>query len=367
MRTKKPDRIFFLLTLVLVIVGFAIFSSAALGQVGKDGASFSTVLLKQLAVLFAGLVLMLITANLPYQSLKNWSPFIFIGSLAFSALVFVPGLGFSHNGATRWLDVGPISIQPAEFLKLALIIFLAAWASARKEKIRQLTEGLAPFTLFLALVSAVMFFQKDTGTLMVMVAGALGVFLVAGGRWKHLLLLILIGVIGIGALAVARPHVRDRLETFFNIDKDVTGSSYQINQSLIAIGSGGMTGRGFGQSIQKFNFLPEPIGDSIFAVASEEFGLIGSSLLVLLFLIFTLYGYRLASKSGDSFGRLLTAGLVTLISAQAFINIGAMLGLLPLTGVPLPFISHGGTALLFALIEVGIILSISRHHGAKAT
>lgn len=365
MKTRKPDRIFFLLTLVLVVVGFAIFSSAALGQVGKDGASFSTVLLKQLAVLFGGLVLMLITANLPYQPLKKWSPFIFIGALGVSALVFIPGLGFAHNGASRWLDAGPISIQPAEFLKLALIIFLAAWASTRKEKIKSLAEGLAPFTLFLIFVSAVMFFQKDTGTLMVMLAGALGIFLAAGGRWRHLFLLVLIGVLGLGALSIVRPHVRDRIETFFNNNQDITGSSYQINQSLIAIGSGGITGRGFGQSIQKFNFLPEPIGDSIFAVASEEFGLIGSSFLVLLFLIFSLYGYRLASKTADGFGRLLVIGLIVTLSAQAFINIGAMLGLLPLTGVPLPFVSHGGTALLFALIEVGIILSVSRHHGAK--
>ncbi len=365
MKTKKPDRIFFFLTLILVLVGVAIFSSAAMGQVGKDSASFTTIVVKQVAILLAGLVLMVISANLPYQNLKKWSPFILLGGLALSALVFVPGLGFMYNGATRWINVGFITIQPAEFLKLAFIIFLAAWAGARKEKIKSLTEGFLPFLIFLALVVAVMFFQKDTGTLMVMVAGAIGIFIAAGGRIWHLLALGLIGVIAFGALVVVRPHVRDRVTTFLDPSRDEQGSSYQINQSLIAIGSGGLMGRGFGQSIQKFNFLPEPIGDSIFAVASEEFGIVGSSLLVLLFLAFALYGYRLANKTSDSFGRLLTVGLVTLIAAQAFINIGAMLGLLPLTGVPLPFISHGGTALLLVLIEVGIILSISRHHGAK--
>lgn len=364
MKTRKPDRIFFFLTLILVVVGFAIFSSAALGQVSKDSASFTTIVLKQLGILLVGLVLLLVTANLPYQRLKKWSPYIFIAGLAASSIIFIPGLGFMHNGATRWINLGPLTIQPAEFLKLAFIIFLAAWASARKEKIRSLSEGLIPFLVFLAIVVTTMFFQKDTGTLMIMIAGAFGIFISAGGRWSHILLLGLLGIFAVGALAVVRPHVKDRIMTFMNPDQDTMGSSYQINQSLIAIGSGGITGRGFGQSIQKFNFLPEPIGDSIFAVACEEFGLIGSSILVLLFLAFTLYGYRLASKQTDNFSRLLIVGIVTLIGAQAFINIGAMLGLLPLTGVPLPFISHGGTALLFALIEVGIILSITRHHKA---
>ena len=362
MKRKKPDRIFFFLTLALITFGFAIFASAALGQVGKDSASFTTVVLKQLAILIIGLIGLIIVANLNYHPLKKYSPYIFIGGLAISSLIFIPGLGFMYNGATRWLDLGLITIQPAEFLKLAFIIFLAAWASARKDKIKSLPEGLLPFLIFLAIVVGVMFFQKDTGTLMVMVAGALGVFVSAGGRWNHLLVLGLVGILALGALAIVRPHVRDRLMTFVNPERDEQGASYQINQSLIAIGSGGIFGRGFGQSIQKFNFLPEPIGDSIFAVASEEFGLIGSSLLILLFLIFTLYGYRLANKETDLFGRYLIVGFVTLISAQAFINIGAMLGILPLTGVPLPFVSHGGTALLFALIEVGIILSITRHH-----
>ncbi|HRZ30204.1 MAG TPA: putative peptidoglycan glycosyltransferase FtsW [Candidatus Paceibacterota bacterium] len=365
MRTKKPDHILFILTLVLVIVGFAIFASAALGQVGKDSASFITIALKQLAILLAGLVIMLGIANLPYQPLKKWSPFLFLGGIILSSAVFIPGLGFMYNGATRWLDLGFLTIQPAEILKLTFIIFLAAWASARKEKIRDLPEGLIPFILFLGLVVVIMFFQKDTGTLMVMLAGAISVFIAAGGRIVHLFILGLIGIIAFGALVIVRPHVRDRLVTFLNPSHDEQGSSYQINQSLIAIGSGGLVGRGFGQSIQKFNFLPEPIGDSIFAVAGEEFGLLGSSILILLFLTFALYGYLLANKEKDSFCRLLIVGLVTLISAQAFINIGAMLGLLPLTGVPLPFVSHGGTALLFALIEVGIILSISRHHSAK--
>lgn len=360
MRAKKPDKLFFFLTLILIVVGFAIFASSALGQMGKNGAGFETVVIKQLAILLLGLIAMLITARLPYAELKKISPFLFLGAIGLSALVFLPSIGLEHNGAKRWLILGPFSLQPAEFLKASFIIFLAAWTSVRKDKIKSWVEGFLPFLFFLALVSTIMFFQKDTGTLMVMIAGALGIFITAGGRWKQLLLMGLIGILAFSALVIVRPHVRDRIQTFFNPERDERGASYQINQSLIAIGSGGILGRGFGQSRQKFSYLPEPIGDSIFAVASEEFGLVGSSLIVILFLIFSLYGYLLAGQQKDPFGRLLIIGFITAISAQAFINIGAMLGLLPLTGVPLPFVSHGGTALLFALIEVGIILSISR-------
>lgn len=365
MRAKKPDKLFFFLTLILIITGFAIFASSALGQMGKNGAGFETVVIKQLAILLLGLVAMLVVARLPYAELKKFSPFIFLGAIVLSALVFLPSLGLEYNGARRWLILGPLSIQPAEFLKASFVIFLAAWASARKDKIKGSVEGLLPFLIFLSVVATIMFFQKDTGTLMVMMAGALGIFISAGGRWKHLLLIGLLGLIAFGSLVLIRPHVRDRIETFLDPERDERGASYQINQSLIAIGSGGVFGRGFGQSRQKFSYLPEPIGDSIFAVAGEEFGLIGSSLIISLFLLFALYGYHLANRQKDLFGRLLIVGFITSISAQAFINMGAMLGLLPLTGVPLPFVSHGGTALLFALIEVGIILSISRE--AKTT
>lgn len=360
MKTKRPDRVLLLIVLTLIVVGFAIFLSASLGQVGRDSASFSTVALKQLGILLGGLVLTILFANLPYKSLKPYSPYLFVLALGLTALVFVPGIGFSYGGARRWIELGPFTIQPSEFLKFIFIIFLAAWASARKDRLQHLGTGLLPFLVFLGLVGGLILLQPDTGTLMATVSGALGVFIVAGGKWKHLFLLCLLGIVTVGLLAITRPYIRDRIETFLNPRHDVTGSSYQINQSLIAIGSGGLIGRGFGQSIQKFNFLPQPIGDSIFAVASEEFGLVGATLLISLYLIFALWGLKLMSQVIDPFGRFLGTGLIVLITGQAFINIGAMLGLLPLTGVPLPFISHGGTALLFALIEVGIILNISK-------
>ncbi len=361
MRAKRQeDRVLLLIVLTLIVAGFAIFLSASLGQVGRDNASFQTIALKQLGVLLGGLILTIVFANLPYKYLKPYSPYLFILALVLTGLVFIPSLGLSYGGAKRWLELGLFTIQPSEFLKFTFIVFLAAWAGARKDRLKNLTSGFLPFLIFLSLVGTLMILQPDTGTLMVMGIGAVSIFIVAGGYWRHFFLLCLLGVLALGFLAVTRPYVRDRIETFLNPKQDLTGSSYQINQSLIAIGSGGLLGRGFGQSVQKFNFLPQPIGDSIFAVTSEEFGLLGATLLVILYLIFALWGLKIISRVVDPFGRLLGTGLIMLITGQAFINIGAMLGLLPLTSVPLPFISHGGTALLFALIEVGIILNISK-------
>jgi len=177
---------------------------------------------------------------------------------------------------------------------------------------------------------------------------------------KHLLILALIGVVIIAGFAASKPYVRSRLSTFFNPNRDVAGSSYQINQALIAIGSGGLMGRGFGQSVQKFSFLPEPVGDSIFAVAAEEFGFFGAVFLVMLFVIFAARGLKIASKVPDVFARLAVVGIVIMITIQAFVNIGAMLGVVPLSGITLPFVSHGGTSLFFTLLETGIVLSISR-------
>jgi cell division protein FtsW len=178
-------------------------------------------------------------------------------------------------------------------------------------------------------------------------------------------LLTVVGVIGITALALSRPYVMQRINTFFHPEANSQGSSYQIQQSLIAIGSGGIFGRGFGQSVQKFNFLPEPIGDSIFAVEAEEFGFVGAVLLVLLYVFFAVRGLKIASQTSDSFGRLLVVGIVIMIVAQAFVNIGAMLGVLPLSGITLPFVSHGGTSLFITLVEVGIILSVSKTRVTK--
>lgn len=359
-KIEKADRFLFGLVLVLITGGFVIFSSAALGQVGRTGASFSMIALKQFFILCLGFLMMTVSSNIPYKSWRKYSPVLFVVGLILTSLVFVPGLGFGAGGARRWLNLHFTTFQPSEFLKFSFVIFLAAWIAARKEKIRSLRDGFLPFLVFLGTVAFLLLKQPDTGTFMVIVSAALGIFIIGGGKWSHLLVICILGLLMIAVLALTRSYVMDRLTTFLKPEQDALGNSWQINQSLIAIGSGGLVGRGFGQSIQKFNFLPEPIGDSIFAVAGEEFGFVGSALIVILFMLLGLWGLKITDQVKDPFGKLLGAGFVILITAQSFINIGAMIGLLPLTGVPLAFISHGGTALFFALIEVGIILNISR-------
>lgn len=364
MKRKKIDSFFLFLVIGLVLVGFFIFSSAALGQLTKNGASFLTVVSKQFAILLVGFLGMLLVSQIDYRRFRPYALGLFLISIVLSLLVMVPQLGLEAGGARRWLNLGPLSFQPAEFLKFTMVIYLAAWLTTQKDRVRKLAEGLGPFITLIAILGAILIYaQKDNGTFLVAAITASMMFFVGGGKLRHLLLLAMIGIISFGAIAYARPYVRERLATFLNPAHDTLGASYQINQSLIAIGSGEMTGRGFGQSVQKFNFLPEPIGDSIFAVASEEFGFIGSSLLILLFLVFALWGYKLSLKISDPFGRYLCVGFVSLIMVQSFINIGAILGLIPLTGVPLLFVSHGGTALLFSLLEAGIILNISKYRG----
>jgi cell division protein FtsW len=206
-----------------------------------------------------------------------------------------------------------------------------------------------------------MLLQPDTDTFMIMGLAATAMFITAGGRWLHVFGIGLIGVLLIITLIFTRPYIKDRIMIFLNPALDPQGAGYQIKQSLIAVGSGGVGGRGFGQSIQKFEYLPEPIGDSIFAVYAEEFGFAGGAVLVALFTGFSLRGYKIATRAADLFGILLVVGIMTLIVSQAFLNIAAMVALMPLSGLPLPFISKGGTAMLAMLGAIGIVLNVSKY------
>lgn len=362
----KVDIPFLISLTILVVAGFLIFSSASLGLLSKNTVKYANVAFNQTFFgLFLGSLACLVTSKIPFQFYKKNAFFIFLGALILTLLVFVPGIGLSHGGAKRWVSFKLISFQPAEILKIAYVIYFAAWVARAKDKIKSFSHGLLPFVIITGLVGAVLLAQPDTDTFMVTVAGGLGIFLAGGGRWRHILLLLLVGVVGLGVVAYSRPYVMSRITTFISPDKNAQGSGYQIQQSLIAVGSGGFYGRGFGQSIQKFNFLPEPIGDSIFAVSAEEFGFIGSTLLILLFVFFALRGLKIATNVADPFGRLLIVGIVILIISQAFVNIGAMVGILPLSGITLPFVSHGGTSLFIALAEAGIILNISKQARTK--
>jgi cell division protein FtsW len=360
-RSLKVDKIFFVIVIALLVAGLLIFSSASLGLLTRNGASFSSVALNHILLgTLGGSLLMFFVSKIDYRIWRKFALPIFIVTLIVTALVFVPGLGFKHGGAYRWIILGPFSFQPSEILKIGYLIMTAALLAKSKDKISTFRGGLLPFMILSGIVGMVMLAQPDTDTYMVMVLAGISMFIVAGGKIRHVLLLGVAGIALLLILASFRPYVANRLKTYMNPANDPRGSGYQIQQSLIAIGSGGMTGRGFGQSIQKFNFLPEPIGDSVFAVASEEFGFIGSVILLFLFSFFATRGLKIAKRAPDAFGGLLTVGIVVLIVSQSFLNIGAMLGVLPLSGLPLIFVSHGGTAMLFALASVGIILNISK-------
>jgi len=276
-------------------------------------------------------------------------------------LVFVPGIGLEHGGAKRWLNLRITTFQPAELLKLGFVLYLATWLASAKEKVHTFKYGTMPFLIMLAIPAILLVLQPDIGTFGILAIAGMCMFISAGGRVTHILAIILSGILIFFVVVQFKPYLQDRIDIFLHPNKDPQGAGYQMNQSLIAVGSGKLFGRGFGQGMQKFPpFLPEPTNDSIFAVASEEFGFIGSSLIILLFVLFAMRGFHISAKAPDRFSRLAVIGIIFLIITQSFINIASMVGLFPLTGVPLLFISHGGTALLFALAEVGIILNISR-------
>lgn len=359
---KKSDTPFFLATGALVVFGLLIFTSAALGLLARGGASFTSVATSQLLLGFVcGSILLVFFSRVDYRVWKRYTPYLFGCAVALTLLTFVPHIGLSLKGASRWIIIGGFSFQPEETLKFATILFLAAVYSARFKKVETLKSGILPLLLIAGGSACILIAQPDTAGVIIIVMAAAGMLFAAGGRISHLFMLVGIGVVVILAAALVYPHVASRIKTYLNQSADPHGAGYQVEQSLIAVGSGGLSGRGFGQSIEKFSYLPEPIGDSIFAVAGEEFGFLGSSLLILLFAAFGILGLRIAARAPDPFGGLLVIGLVILIVGQSFFNIASTIALVPLVGVPLIFVSHGGTALALSLAEVGIILSVSRH------
>ncbi len=357
----KVDKPFLIITIILIVAGFFIFSSASLGLLAKESSNYSNIAFSQTVLgLFLGSLAMILAIRLDYRLWKKWAFYIFVFAVILNILVLFPQIGFEHGGARRWIMVAGVSFQPSEILKFAFVIYFAAWLATAKDKVKDFKEGLLPLLVLLGLCGGLLLQQPDTDTFLIIVITGLTMYIAAGGRWRWVLTLVLCGVLGLGVLAFTRPYVMQRIQTFLNPTADSFGASYQIQQSLIAIGSGEMFGRGFGQSVQKFTYLPEPVGDSIFAVAAEEFGFVGSVLLLALFLLFATRGLKVASKVPNLFGRLTVVGLVIMIIAQAFVNIGAMLGVLPLSGITLPFVSHGGTSLFICLFEVGLVLAISK-------
>jgi cell division protein FtsW len=357
------DKTFFGIVLTLVIVGAIMFTSASLGILAKNPDKFYNVILNQFIFgIVGGLVALYFGLKIPYKFWRSYSLVLFILSVLITLAVFVPGIGAPlKSGAKRWIEVFGVSLQPVEFLKVGFIIYFAALLSLAKNKVQQFRYSFLPFIILLGLISVILLNQPDTKNVLLITVTAFVMLFVSGVSWKKIAGLFIIIAIALGVLVFFKPYLMNRINTFLNPNQDAQGTSYQLQQSLIAVGSGGIFGRGLGQSIQKFNYLPEPQGDSIFAVIGEELGFLGGVLLIILYIIFAVRGYRIAIHSPDSFSKLLVIGFVTIIIAQSFMNIASIIGVFPLTGVPLVFISHGGTSLFLSLGMIGIILNISKN------
>ena len=358
---QKVDKTLLITIILLLISGLIIFGSAALGVLAINEVKFYSVIKTQLIyALVGGTFALCVGVIIPYTWYKKYAYLFFGLALGVTSLVFIPFLSRYHGGAHRWIDIGSFSVQPSEILKFTSVLVVAYWCTQYRNMFKDWKYGLLPYMVVVALISAILLAQPDFGTYLIIITASFITYFIGGARKRHIQALIFTGVMGFMLLIMVRPYMLERIKTFFNNTHDPRGSSWQLNQSLIALGSGGLSGRGLGQSVQKFNYLPEPIGDSIFAVLGEEVGFLGALYIIILYGIVGARGYRIFKKVPDQFGRLLAIGIVSIILAQATLNIGSMLGMLPLTGVPLPLISHGGTALMVALFELGVLLNISK-------
>jgi cell division protein FtsW len=313
-----------------------------------------------------GLVAMFALSKIDYHVWQKYLPFILAVSLMLLAMVKMPNVGVEINGASRWVEFGPVSFQPSELAKLALVIYLAVWVHKKKHHLNDFFYGLLPSLCIVGLFSLLILWQPDLGTMLVFVGVSFIMLFVAGMKWKHMLVSLVSGVSVLALLIRLEPYRLRRITTFFDPSIDPQGISYQINQAMLAIGSGSLWGYGYGLSRQKHNYLPEPLGDSVFAIIAEELGFIRVLAVLVLFLVFALIGLKMAKNAPDVLGKMLAVGIVSWISLQAFINVAAMLHLVPLTGIPLPFFSYGSSSLLVILSAIGILLNISRQsHVAK--
>jgi len=365
MANRKPlhiDRPLFFSTLLLVVGGLFILASASIGISAEKFGTPYFYLARQATGALIGIVSLFVISKIPYKNWKTFALPLLIISVGLLILLFFPqfGTGFG-KGATRWLSIGGISFQPAELIKITFVIYLSAWLATRSKRIRNISEGLLPFLVITGVVGALLIAQPDVSTFAIIAGASVVLFFVAGGKVTQILLLILIALIVVSSVVYFTGYNIDRVLVFLDPGKDPQGAGYQLSQSLIAIGSGGAFGKGFGLSEQKFSRLPEPISDSIFAVFSEELGLLGNIILLSLFFVFIWRGILIASRAPDKFGQLLAIGIVAIIFIQTLINIGAFTGLLPLTGTSLPFVSYGRSALIGVLASVGILFNISRY------
>ena len=361
MTTGTVDKQLLSVVLTLLGVGLLAISSAGVfyGQ-SRFGSPYYFLQRQFFFGVLPGLAALWFFARVDYHVWRRFSLPFFLITLVCLVLIFIPGLGNKIYGASRWLQIGAFSFQPSEMAKLSVILYLSAWLARQGHKqVSDFYEGLVPFLVILALLAFLIIKQPDTGTLGLIFFIAFSIFFTAGARLSHLGLIIGGAAAFLAALIAVEPYRLQRFTVFMDPTRDPQGFGYQINQALLAIGSGGWFGLGLGHSRQKFNYLPEPVTDSIFAIFSEEVGFIGALVFIGLFIWLAIRGLRAARRAPDEFGRLTATGITAWIVCQAFINIAAITALIPLTGIPLPFVSYGGTSLVFLLAASGILLNIS--------
>ncbi len=351
--------------LALVFLGLImVYSSSIVVAIDYYGPNYF--LERELVWIGAGLVAMVVGIRVSYTTWRRLSTPLFAGSLFLLVAVLLPHVGHSSNGAQRWFQISSfIQIQPSELVKLTLAIYMAHWLTCKGDKVRSFNSCSMPFGIILGLVCLLILMQPDMGTAAVVALAMVGVYLVAGARLDH----FGVGLVAAFFLSIAALHFESyragRLSAWLNPWKDPSGTGYHTIQALLALGLGGLTGVGLGNSQQKY-FLPAPYTDSIFAVTAEELGLMGALAIVGLFVLFAYRGFKIAMNAPDDFGKLLAVGLTGSIVVQAFLNIAVITSTVPFTGVPLPFISYGGSSLIVSMLAVGILLNISRQSAAQS-
>jgi cell division protein FtsW len=347
-------------TLALVGIGLVmVFSSSAVtaNVQYNDAYHFFK---KQLLWALVSIIAMIVVMKINYARLKDFAiPLMFIAVVCL--ILVVTPLGTEVKGSSRWLMIGPFNLSPSELAKLAVIMFMARSLDNNIEKIKSFQQGVLPYLVILAIICALVMAQPDLGTSCAIAGTVFFLLMVAGARWSHLGMIAAAGVAAIGAAIVVAPYRMERMIAFINPWKYAGDEGFQIIQSLYALGSGGLFGMGLGRSRQKFFYLPEQHTDFIFAILGEELGFIGAFVVLMLFVLFAWRGFKIAINAPDSFGSILASGITVMVILQASINIGVVSGMLPVTGITLPFISYGGSSLLFTMTGVGLLLNISRY------
>ena len=358
---RKIDFDIYLLFAALILLGFGVVmvcsSSYILAQERyNDGFFF---LKREVAYAFIGILLMIATIHINYRVYEKMAFYILFLSIAFLLLLFVPGLGREVCGCTRWLQFLGFSFQPSEFSKLALIIFLSYVLAKKKEKIKVFTTGFFPLVMISIFIMALIVIQPDFGTAVILGLIVFILLFVAGARLIHQFFVMLAALPLLYYLVAHASYRMERIYSFLDPWKDPTGSGFQLIQSLLAFGTGGIFGVGLGEGKQKLYFLPEPHTDFIFSIIGEELGLVGVTAVLFMFSFLVYRGIKISLNAPDLFGALLALGITSMIGLQAATNIGVSMGMLPTKGLTLPFISYGGTSLAISLIGVGILLNIS--------